>query len=114
MNLHRQSRILDEVEGMSFGDIGCSKTGSSLVNNFGWGGSDRLFAIERVFVNPVVINLQRNRLVIMVAALGVSNSMRQLSDGLYEAMVFQFLKIANVGHLCLVNNFNNYLRIIIE
>jgi hypothetical protein len=51
----------------------------------------------------LVVNLQGNWLIIMVAALGVGDAVRQLSDGLHEAVVFQFLEIANVGHLsCLI------------
>ena len=46
----------------------------------------------------MVVNLQRNRLVIMVAALWINEAMGQFFDRLHEAMIFQFLKIANVGH----------------
>ena len=103
VEIHGQSRILDEVEGVSFGSVRGSETGSSFVDEFGGSGPNGIFAAEDVFVDLLVVNLQGNWLIIMIDALGVDDAVRQLSDGLHEAMVFQFLEIANVGHLsCLI------------
>lgn len=63
---------MSQIKGVPFGDIRGTEAGSSLVYHLRRGDSHRILAVNRVFIDLMVMKLHRNRLKVKIAALGIN------------------------------------------